>query len=256
MKTTTILRLLPLALTLSFVSACSSSPDDEEEIVVANKGAEALYEDAKESMEIGNFNQAAATLSALDSRYPFGPLSHQVQLDLIYAYYKAGKSDEALATIDRFIRLNPNHSDIDYAVYMRGLVNMGYDSNFFQDVVGLDRSDRDATQVRRAFGDFKGLIEKHPNSKYAADSRKRMLFIKNRLAKYEISVARYYMKREAYVAASNRGQYVLEQFPDTMHVQEALEIMVECYEQLDLYELKANSLNTLRLNFPDSSYVN
>jgi len=255
MKTTTILRLLPLAIALSFVSACSSSPEDEE-IVVANKGAEALYEDAKESMELGNFNQAAATLSALDSRYPFGPLSHQVQLDLIYAYYKAGKSDEALATIDRFIRLNPNHSDIDYAIYMRGLVNMGSDSNFFQDIVGLDRSDRDATQARQAFGDFKGLIEKYPNSKYAADSRKRMLFIKNRLAKYEIAVARYYMKREAYVAASNRGQYVLEQFSDTTHVQEALEIMVECYEQLDLVSLKANALTTLQLNFPESSYVN
>lgn len=255
MKRITILRLVSAAFIVSILSACSSSPDDED-IVIANKGAEALYEDAKNSMEIGNFNQAAATLSALDSRYPFGPLSHQVQLDLIYAYYKSAKSDEALATIDRFIRLNPNHSDVDYAMYMRGLVNMGSDSNFFQDLVGLDRSDRDATEARGAFNDFKTLIEQYPDSKYAPDARKRMLHIKNRLAKYELAVARYYMKREAYVAASNRGQYVVEQFPDTAHVQTALEIMVECYEHLELPALKENALQTLRLNFPESSYVN
>ncbi len=255
MKKITILRLVSAALIVSILSACSSSPDDED-IVIANKGAEALYEDAKQSMEVGNFNQAAATLSALDSRYPFGPLSHQVQLDLIYAFYKASKSDEALATIDRFIRLNPNHSDVDYAMYMRGLVNMGSDSNFFQDLVGIDRSDRDATQARGSFNDFKGLIEQYPDSKYAPDAKKRMQHIKNRLAKYELAVARYYMKREAYVAASNRGQYVVESFSDTGHVKEALEIMVECYENLDLHDLKANALQTLKLNFPESSYVN
>ncbi|MCY7297108.1 outer membrane protein assembly factor BamD [Alteromonas sp. a30] len=255
MKRITILRFASAVLMASALSACSSSPDDED-IEVANKGAEALYEDAKTSMEIGNFNQAAATLSALDSRYPFGPLSHQVQLDLIYAYYKAAKSDEALATIDRFIRLNPNHSDIDYAIYMRGLVNMGSDTNFFQDIVGIDRSDRDATQARQAFNDFKELIEKFPDSKYAADARKRMLHIKNRLARYELAVARYYMKRNAYVAASNRGQYVIENFSDTTYVKDALEIMVECYDYLELKDLKESALQTLRLNFPDSSYVN
>ncbi|UAA39957.1 outer membrane protein assembly factor BamD [Paraneptunicella aestuarii] len=255
MNTISLLRLLPILIILPILTACSSSPDDED-IVIANKGAEALYEDAKRSMEVGNFSQAAATLSALDSRYPFGPLSHQVQLDLIYAYYKSNKTDECLATIDRFIRLNPNHSDVDYAIYMRGLVNMGSDSNFFQDIVGIDRSDRDATQARQAFNDFKGLIEKYPNSRYAADSRKRMGHIKNRLAKYELAVARYYMKRDAYVAAANRGQYVVEQFSDTGHVQEALEIMVECYEQMGLQDLKNNALQTLRLNFPESSYVN
>ena len=255
MNKISLLRLLSALIILPTLVACSSSPDDED-IVIANKGAEALYEDAKRSMDVGNFSKAAATLSALDSRYPFGPLSHQVQLDLIYAYYKSNKTDECLATIDRFIRLNPNHSDVDYAIYMRGLVNQGSDSNFFQDMVGIDRSDRDATQARDAFNDFKSLIEKYPNSRYAADARKRMVYIKNRLAKYEIAVARYYMKREGYVAAANRGQYVLEYFSDTSHVQEALEIMVECYDQLGLHELKGNAMQTLRLNFPNSSYIN
>lgn len=247
-------RILPFAIVLTALAACSSAPDDEE-IKIVNKGAEALYEDAKNSLQVGNFSQAAAALSALDSRYPFGPLSHQVQLDLIYAYYKSAKTAEALATIDRFLRLNPNHSDVDYAVYMRGLVNMAADANYFQDIVGIDRSDRDAKQARQAFADFKQLLQQHPNSKYAADARQRMIHIKNRLAKYELAVANYYMKRAAYVAAANRGQYVVEHFPDTAHVQSALELMVTCYEQLQLPELKNNAIQTLRLNFPDSEYL-
>ncbi|WP_241264278.1 outer membrane protein assembly factor BamD [Bowmanella dokdonensis] len=236
------------------LSACSSSPE-EDELALVNQGPQMLYEKAKENMENGNFNAAATTLSALDSRYPFGPLSHQVQLDLIYSYYKTRNTDQALATIDRFLRLNPNHADIDYAHYMRGLVNMDADSNLFQDFVGIDRADRDPSKAREAFKDFRQLIEKYPDSKYAADAQKRMLFIKDRLAKYELAIARYYMKRQAYVAAANRGQYVLEYFPDSPHLKEALELMVECYDQLKLPELKAHVLQTLKLNFPDSPYA-
>ncbi|XOV78518.1 MAG: outer membrane protein assembly factor BamD [Aestuariibacter sp.] len=250
-----LLRSISLALLLGVaLTGCSSSPD-EEDLIIANKGAEALYDDAKKAMKVGNFNRAAATLAALDSRYPFGPLSNQVQLDLIYAYHKTGKTDEALATIDRFIRLNPNHSDVDYAHYMRGLVNMESDRNFFQEIVNIDRSDRDTTEVRAAFEDFRTLIDKFPDSKYAADARQRMLFIKHRLAKYEIAVARYYIERGAYVAAANRGQYIVENFSDTNLVKEALEIMVVCYTELGLDELKSNALNTLRLNYPNSDIL-
>lgn len=234
------------------LSACSSSP---EEIEVPDVGPEVLYQSAKESLEQGNFNRATEVLSTLDSRYPFGPLSHQVQLDLIYSYYKAGKVDQAIATIDRFIRLNPNHSDVDYAIYMRGLTNMDSDKHLFQDLAGIDRSDRDPAKYREAFEDFRKVLEKYPESKYAADSHKRMLYIKNRLAKYELAIARYYMKRQAYVAAANRGKYVVEYFSDSPQLQEALEIMVESYDQLGLDELKNNALKTLKLNFPDSSYI-
>jgi outer membrane protein assembly factor BamD len=240
--------------TILIVAGCSSTPD-EDELNVGNLGAEALYQNAKEKMRLGNFNAATATLSALDSRFPFGPLSNQVQLDLIYSYYKTGKSDQAIATVDRFTRLNPNHSDIDYAIYMRGLTNMDSDNNLFQDLVGIDRSDRDPTNSREAFEDFRRLIQKYPDSKYAADAQKRMLFIKSRLAKYEIAIARFYMRREAFVAAANRGRYVLEYYSDTDHVQEALEIMVECYDQLKLNDLKNNAMKTLKLNYPNSSFI-
>ena len=237
------------------VAGCSSSADNEEKAVLANMGAQQLYERAKQSMEVGNFSAAAQTLSALDSRYPFGPLSHQVQLDLIYSYYKSGKNEETIATIDRFIRLNPNHSDVDYAYYMRGLTNMEADSNLFQELMNIDRTDRDPSMSREAFEDFRRLIQQYPESKYAVDARKRMLHIKDRLARYEIAIARFYMRRQAYVAAANRGRYVIEHFPDTTQVQQALEIMVSSYEQLGLDELRENALKTLRLNYPDSEYI-
>ncbi|MCC2605652.1 outer membrane protein assembly factor BamD [Planctobacterium marinum] len=254
MTRTNFRRALISLLFTAVLAACSSSPDDEE-LAIANKGAEALYEDAKAAMEIGNYSNAATILSALDSRYPFGPFSSQVQLDLIYSYFKSGKNDEALATIDRFTRLNPNHSDVDYAYYMRGIVNMEFDKNFFQEIFNLDRADRDTSKAREAFNDFNNLIFKFPESKYAADAKKRMVFIKDRLARYELAIARYYIKREAYVAAANRGQYIVENFSDTVHVQTALEIMVECYDLLGLEELKNNAMETLRLNYPNSDLL-
>ncbi|MEW9798800.1 outer membrane protein assembly factor BamD [Alteromonas sp. CYL-A6] len=254
MKSVRILGPLLLGAAIS-LSGCSSSSDNEEKAALANMGAQQLYDSAKRSMESGNFGTAATTLSSLDSRYPFGPLSHQVQLDLIYSYYKSGKTDETLATIDRFVRLNPNHSDVDYAYYMRGLTNMESDSNLFQDLVNIDRADRDPASSRQAFDDFRRLIEQYPDSKYAADARKRMLHIKERLARYEIAIARFYMRREAFVAAANRGRYVIEHFPDSSQVQQALEIMVSSYDQLGLEELKNNAMKTLKLNYPDSEFI-
>jgi outer membrane protein assembly factor BamD len=236
------------------LSGCSSSEDEERE-QVANQGANALYNQAKKNMEVGNFSAAAATLSAIDSRFPFGPLSHQVQLDLIYSYYKTGNTEQTLATIDRFVRLNPNHSDVDYALFMRGVTNMEQDNNLFQNLLRVDRSDRDPSKSKEAFEDFRRLIDKYPESKYATDAKQRMLAIKNRLAKYEIEVARFYMRREAYVAAANRGRYVLEHYPDTPQIQPALEIMVSSYDELGLDELRENAVKTLRLNFPNSEFI-
>ncbi|RDV29398.1 outer membrane protein assembly factor BamD [Alteromonas aestuariivivens] len=237
------------------VTGCSSSDEATEQAAMVNMGEQALYAKAKANIENGNFSAAAQTLSALDSRYPFGPLSHQIQLDLIYSYYKSGKTQETLATIDRFLRLNPNHSDVDYAMFMRGLTNMEADNNMFQELLSIDRADRDPAKSREAFEDFRKLIEQYPNSKYSADARKRMLYIKNRLARYEVAIARFYMRRQAYVAAANRGRYVVEHYPDSDQVQQALEIMVASYDQLGLEELKQNAIKTLKLNYPDSDFI-
>jgi outer membrane protein assembly factor BamD len=236
------------------LTACSSV-EDEQRKLVENQGASALYKEAKRSMDVGNFSAAAQILSTIDSKFPFGPLSHQVQLDLIYSYYKTGDIEQTLATIDRFVRLNPNHADVEYALYMRGVTNMEQDNNLFEEVFGVDRSDRDPSKSKEAFEDFRRLLEKHPESKYASDAKQRMLHIKNRLAKYEIAVGRFYMRREAWVAAANRGRYVLEYFPDTEQVQPALEIMVASYNELGLDELKNNAIKTLKLNYPQSEFI-
>ncbi len=250
-KTMKNLSRLACVSTLMVLAACSSSPD-EQDPVLKNAGPQALYDRAKEQLTTGNYNAAVQTLSALDSRYPFGPLSHQVQLDLIFAYYKTGNAEQAIATIDRFIRLNPNHSDVDFALHMRGLVNLDADKNLFQEFFNIDRADRDTSRARQAFDDFRTLIQKFPDSRYAADAKLRMLAIKDRLAKHELSIAKYYMKRQAWVAAANRGQYVVETYPDTPHVKEALLIMIECYDQLNMQELKQNATATLLLNYPNA----
>jgi outer membrane protein assembly factor BamD len=236
------------------LGACTSVEEEQRDLV-ANQGAQALYKDAKRNMDVGNFSAAAQILSTIDSKFPFGPLSHQVQLDLIYSYYKSGNVEQTLATVDRFVRLNPNHADVEYALYMRGVVNMEQDNNLFQELFNVDRSDRDPSKSREAFEDFRRLIEKHPDSKYASDAKQRMLHIKDRLARYEIAVARFYMRREAWVAAANRGRYVLEHFPDTQQVKPALEIMVSSYDQLGLDELRTNAIKTLRINYPESEFI-
>ncbi len=253
-KRTNLMSVVVVVLATLTLGACTSVEEEQRDLV-ANQGAQALYKDAKRNMDVGNFSAAAQILSTIDSKFPFGPLSHQVQLDLIYSYYKSGNVEQTLATVDRFVRLNPNHADVEYALYMRGVVNMEQDNNLFQELFNVDRSDRDPSKSREAFEDFRRLIEKHPDSKYASDAKQRMLHIKDRLARYEIAVARFYMRREAWVAAANRGRYVLEHFPDTQQVKPALEIMVSSYDQLGLDELRTNAIKTLRINYPESEFI-
>lgn len=243
-----ILTVLALALT-----GCSSSEDDLE--VVPDKSAQALFVDARSALDNGLYQKAIQILGAIDSRFPFGPISHQVQLDLIYAYYKSGDAAQGIALTDRFLRLNPNNSNVDYAYYMRALINISTEENLFQDMAGIDRSDRDPTASRSAFDDFKRIVTEYPESKYAADARKRMISIKSRLAQYEISVAKFYLERDAFASAANRGRYVVEYFSPSPEVEQALEIMIECYDKLKLDDLKKNSLQVLAANYPNNSLV-
>lgn len=249
-KLTVKIILISLALTLT---ACSSSDDELE--VVPDKSAQALFEDARTALDNGSYQKAIQILSAIDSRFPFGPVSHQVQLDLIYAYYKSGDAMQGLALADRFLRLNPNNSNVDYVYYMRALINLSTEENLFQDLAGIDRSDRDPAASRSAFSDFKTIVTEYPESKYAADSRKRMIEVKSRLAQYEVAVAEYYMKREAYASAANRGRYIIEYYSPSPEVEQALEIMIECYEKLNLPDLKKNAKQVLAANYPDNSLI-
>ena len=247
------LSVLSLVLSALLLSACSNTPDEQE--LIEDLPAIELYNKAQQRIANGSYQGAINHLQALMARYPFGPHADQVQLDLIYAHYAVADGEQAKAAADRFIRLNPTHKDIDYALYMRGLVSEDQDANLFQELFGIDRSDRDPALVQEAFRDYERLILDFPTSKYAADAAQRMVALKNRLARYEIRVAEYYFEREAYVSAIGRGQYVLEYLSDSPSVEQALEIMIRSYEKLSLSDAKKDTLAVLKLNFPDHELV-
>ncbi|QHB31601.1 outer membrane protein assembly factor BamD [Yersinia canariae] len=226
----TRMKYLVAAATLSLVlTGCSSNKD-----VVPDNPPSELYATAQQKLQDGNFKGAITQLEALDNRYPFGPYSQQVQLDLIYAYYKSADLPLAQASIDRFMRLNPTHPNIDYVLYMRGLTDMALDDSALQGFFGIDRSDRDPQHAKAAFRDFNQLIQSYPNSQYATDAQKRLMFLKDRLAKHELAVAQYYTKRGAYVAVVNRVEQMLRDYPDTQATRAALPLMENAYKQLQL----------------------
>ncbi|MEL0629038.1 outer membrane protein assembly factor BamD [Psychromonas aquatilis] len=249
-----ILRLITTSFFIAiFIAGCSSKKSSQPK--VADKPPVELYQDATAALESANYEKASEILEALDSRYPFGPHSDQVQLDLIYAYYKRNEMALTLSNIDKFIRLNPTHKDLDYVYYIRGLTNLSVDDQFFQNLFGIDRFNRDQSPHQRAFKDFNQILKYYPNSEYAKDARQRMIYIKDRVARYEVSIAEWYIKREAYIAAINRSKIVLNNYPDTESVEDALEIMIKAYDELGLEEPKANALAVLKLNYPDSNVV-
>jgi len=226
----TRMKYLVAAATLSLALAgCSGSKD-----VVPDSPPSELYATAQQKLQDGNFKGAITQLEALDNRYPFGPYSQQVQLDLIYAYYKNADLPLAQAAIDRFMRLNPTHPNIDYVIYMRGLTDMALDDSALQGFFGIDRSDRDPNHARDAFKDFSQLLRGYPNSQYATDAHQRMVFLKDRLAKFELSVAEFYTKRGAYVAVVNRVELMLRDYPDTKATRTALPLMENAYRQMQL----------------------
>ncbi len=235
------------------LAGCSGTTKEIEK--VPDKSAQALFSDAREALDSGLYQKAIQILSAIDSRFPFGPISHQVQLDLLYAYYKTGNADQGIALADRFLRLNPTHPNVDYVYYMRALINLDTEENLFQSMAGIDRSDRDPSASREAFNDLRTLVERYPESKYGADARKRMISIKSRLAKYELAVAKFYFKREAYVSAANRGRYIVEYYAPSPEVEDALVVMIESYDKLGLTELLTNAKQVLAANYPDNSLV-
>lgn len=226
----TRIKYLVAAATLSLALAgCSSSKDE-----VPDSPPSEIYATAQQKLQDGNFKAAITQLEALDNRYPFGPYSQQVQLDLIYAYYKNADLGLAQAAIDRFIRLNPTNPNVDYVLYMRGLTDMALDDSALQGFFGVDRSDRDPQHARDAFNDFAKLVRNYPNSQYTPDAAKRMLFLKDRLAKYELAVAEFYTRRGAWVAVVNRVDGMLRDYPDTQATRQALPLMENAYRKMQL----------------------
>jgi outer membrane protein assembly factor BamD len=210
--------------------------------------ASKLYAEAASEMDSGAYTRAIELYEKLEARYPFGRYAMQAQLDVAYAHYKAEEPDEAVAAADRFIKLYPQNPYVDYAYYLKGIVNYNRSVGFIDKYIPTDPSQRDPGSALDAFADFSELVQRFPNSKYAEDARQRMVFLRNNLARHEVNVARYYIKRGAYVAAANRANYVIERFQRTPAVEDALEVLIEAYQALGDKKLAADAQQVLELN--------
>jgi len=248
----TAVRIATLAL-LALLLAISGCRKDRNELDTAS--AEELYQRAKDSMDNSAWDRAIASYKALQTRYPFGRYTEQSMLDLSYCYFKSGAREEALSTLDRFIRTYPAHPSVDYAYFLKGLVNYEENLGFLERLMPARVRDRDQSAAEDAFMDFSELIRRFPDSRYVPEARQRMVFLRNNLAAYEVVVAEYYLRRRAYIAAANRARYALEVYPNTPQTSEALIILHKAYTELDLTQLADGSMAVLELNFPDNYYV-
>jgi outer membrane protein assembly factor BamD len=246
---TTLAALLVLGLLLA-VSGCNKSKDYSDLM-----SAEALYAQGKKSLDNRAWERAIVAYRALQTRYPFGRYTEQSMLDLSYAYYKGARPQEALSMLDRFIRTYPAHPNVDYAYYLKGLVNFDQNLGFLEKMMPKRVRDRDQSSAPDAFMDFSELLRRFPDSRYVPDARQRMVFLRNNLAAYEITVAEYYLRREAFIAAANRARYALEVYPNTPMTPEALVVLHKAYTELELFDLAQGSMDVLALNFPDHYYV-
>jgi outer membrane protein assembly factor BamD len=216
---------------------------------------ERMYEEAKDSRDGGNFGRATRYYQRLIARFPFGPYTEQAQLELAYTQYRDNKSEESLSTINRFIKTYPAHQNIAYAYYLKALVNFERGNPLLDRLARIDSTMRDQGSAVQSFNDFAEVIRRFPNTAYAADSRQRMIHLRNKLARYEINVARYYLRREANVAAVKRAQYVLEFYPQSAYQGDALAVMTEAYTRLGQDKLAADTRRVLELNAPDHPYL-
>ncbi len=236
---------LTTATVLLALAGCSNEPREQ------LGDADVLYERAKRAADNGNFRDATIYYERLEARFPFTNAARQGQLDLMYAYYKNREPESAIDQADQFIRENPAHPRVDYAYYIKGLVHFERNPNFLERWFNADLSQRPPADVRSSFQSFQTLVQRFPNSEYAADARQRMIFLRNRLASYEVYVAQYYLERGAYVGAINRARYAIENYDGAPQIRQGLEIMASAYRHLHMDELAADTEAILRENFGD-----
>jgi outer membrane protein assembly factor BamD len=236
----------------TLIAGCGLLPEVKDETIgwSANK----LYSEAKENLNEGSYETAIKYFEKLESRYPFGRFAQQAQIDIAYAYWKANEIASAVAACDRFIKLHPNHPNVDYVFYLRGLVNFNEDLGLLGQISQQDMTERDPKGARESFDAFRELVTRFPDSKYTPDAILRMKYLVNALASLEVHVARYYMKRNAYVAAINRAQYALKNYPEAPATEEALFIMVKAYDLMGMNDLRDDIERVMRKNYPASVY--
>lgn len=237
--------MLMLAAALA-IGGCGGNPERED-----GPSAEELYEEAHNALNTQNYPEAIRLYRDLTIRYPFGRHAEQAMLDMAYAQYRGRQGDAAIETLNRFLRTYPTHPNIDYAWYLKGLVNYDETMNFLRKMLPGRAADRDQQAAHESFRDFQELIRRFPSSRYIADARQRMVFLRNIMAEYEIQVGQYYARRKAWIAALNRSRYVIENYPGAPANVDALKLMARAYKNLDMPELAADTRRVLEYNYAD-----
>ncbi len=236
-----------ILLLVSILSGCSLLPEQID--MTKDWSANRFYFKAHEAMVSGNYEKAIENFEKLQARFPYDKHAMQAQIETIYTYYRWGEPESAIAAADRFIKQHPRHPSVDYVYYMRGLVHYNQGQTLLSKVAPTDSSMRDPKAMREAFHYFSKLVERFPQSRYSDDARKRMVFTRNMLAKHELHVALFYMERDAYVAASKRANYVIENFQKTPAVKEALLLLVDIYSRMGMEELAADTQRVYNHNY-------
>ena len=250
-KLSTASAWLALAVAGTLLAGCGSTKVDE----TAKWSPNRIYSEAKDEAGSGAYDKAIPLFEKLEGRAAGTPLAQQAQLDKAYAQYKAGERPGAIATLDRFIKLHPASPALDYALYLKGVVNFNDDLGMFASLTRQDLSERDQKAAKESFQSFKDLVTRFPDSRYTPDARQRMNYIVNSLAQYEVHVARYYYNRGAYLAAINRSQLALADYREVPALEEALYIMVQSYDALGLTDLRDDARRVLTTNYPKSEYL-
>ncbi len=243
-------RIVAVLVAVSIAAGCAGN--DEQDATLAGSLVES-YEEAKQAVANGNYRRGVQIFEAIQARFPFSDISRQVQLDLIFAYYKAGQKEQAVEAADTFMRENPIHPNVDYALYIRALAYFEDEAGFLERRFKKDIDLRPPKDADLAYSSLRRLIDRYPASEYAADAEQRLIYLKNRLAAYENNVADYYLRRGAYVAALNRAKSALEEYNGVEMNEESLRIMAAAYEKLGMTDLAADTRRVLSLNFPGGS---
>lgn len=241
---------LIFALTLSGCAAFGDKVDESK-----TWSAVKLYAEAKDELSNGAYEKAIQYFEKLESRFPFGSYAQQAQMEIAYAHYKQGDQALALASVERFIKLHPNHANVDYMYYLRGMINFNDQLGFLNFISNQDITERDPKASRDAFDAFKQLAIQFPESKYTPDAILRMKYLVNALAQYDVHVAKYYLRRGGYLAAANRAQSAIKEYPDAPAIEEALFVLVKSYDAMGMTDLRDDANRVLTKNFPQSAYL-
>ncbi|MCP5143817.1 MAG: outer membrane protein assembly factor BamD [Gammaproteobacteria bacterium] len=247
--------LLPVVMFALLQLAGCSLFSTKEEDKTENWSAEQLYDEGHKRMLNKYYDGAVRYFEFLQQRYPFGVYAQQAQLELAYSYYKNSEHETALASLERFMKLYPTNPNMDYAYFLRGVVNFNANRGFSDRFLARDPSQRDNSTAVKSFQDFAELIQRFPESRYIGDARQRMIYLRNLLAQHEVNVAQYYMRRGAYVAAANRARYVVENYQQAPVMPEALATLAKAYTVMELDQLAADALHVLEVNYPNSPRI-